>query len=481
MLPLVLILGIFTAIEYRRHQKGMLDNLSILASQTSLLIENSLQQSMLSSNWDELQYTLNSIGENDMLSVVYLLDKSGRVVFAPNGTGVDTRLDNRQPACQSCHKLPAAERPTSVVVTLPDGTRVFRSMNPIENREACQACHDAGEKVIGLLLTDISMTPLEAPLAADLRENLLWRGATILVVLIVANLAVSQFVLQRLKGLATAISGFSHRQIYSPLPETIQDEIGQLTRVFNTMMRRLTERESENRKLSESLQYQSTLRGELLKRLITAQEDERKRVARELHDELGQSLAGLAFQSEAMERLINADPDRALEQLAQTRSLIDETTVKMYDLILALRPSALDDLGLVAALQAQADRMLFANKISFQLDASGLSERLPPTIETNLYRIFQEALTNIVRHSEAKNVHINLYRNGGYFEGEVLDDGRGFALRTDLLNGTHPSGLGLLGMQERARQCGGEINVVSHPGEGTRIVVRIPLEDGESE
>lgn len=479
MLPLVAILGVFTAIEYRRHQQGMLDNLTLLASQTSLLIENSLQQSMLSSNWTELQHTLDSIGENDMLSVVYLLDRSGRIVFAPNGNGVGARLDNSHPACQSCHVLPAVERPSSVVVTLQDGRRVFRSMNPIENREECQVCHNAGETFIGLLLTDISMAPLEAPLAADLIENLLWRGATILVVLIVANLAISRFVLKRLQGLAAAISEFGQGQTYSPLPESNNDEIGLLTRAYNIMTRRLTERESENRVLSESLRRQSTKRGELLKRLITAQEDERKRVARELHDELGQSLAGLSFQSEAMEGLIKTDPDRALEQLSQTRSLIDETTDKMYDLILALRPSTLDDLGLIAALQAHAERLLPANEITFQIDSTGLKERLPPAIETNLYRIFQEALTNVVRHSGAKNVHINLHRNDGYFEGEVSDDGRGFAPRTVMLDETHPRGFGLVGMQERARQCGGEISFDSQPGEGTRIYVRIPLEDGE--
>lgn len=481
MLPLVVILGIFTAIEYRRHQKGMLDNLTILASQTSLLIENSLQQSMLSSNWTELQHTLDSIGENDMLSVVYLLDRSGWIVFAPNGNGVGTRLDNSHPTCQSCHMLPAVERPSSVVVTLPDGRRVFRSMNPIENREECQTCHNAGETFIGLLLTDISMAPLESPLAADLIENLLWRGATILVVLIVANLAISQFVLRRLQGLATAISEFGQGQIYSPLPESSNDEIGLLTRAYNAMTRRLTERESENRILSESLRHQSAQRGKLLKRLITAQEDERKRVARELHDELGQSLAGLSFQSEAIEGLIKTDPDRALEQLTQTRSLIDETTEKMYDLILALRPSSLDDLGLIAALQAHAERLLSANEITFHIDSSGLKDRLPPAVETNLYRIFQEALTNVVRHSEAKHVRIQLIRNDGIFEGEIADDGRGFAPETVMMNGSFPAGLGLLGMQERVRQCGGEIKIVSQAGEGTRIYVRIPLREDECE
>ena len=204
-------------------------------------------------------------------------------------------------------------------------------------------------------------------------------------------------------------------------------------------------------------------------------------MARELHDELGQSLAGLSFQSEAIEGLIKTDPDRALEQLTQTRSLIDETTEKMYDLILALRPSSLDDLGLIAALQAHAERLLSANEITFLIDSSGLKDRLPPAVETNLYRIFQEALTNVVRHSEAKHVRIHLIRNDGIFEGEIADDGRGFAPETVMMNGSFPAGLGLLGMQERVRQCGGEIKIFSQAGEGTRIYVRIPLREDECE
>lgn len=477
VVPLLLVIGGFTVIEYWRHRASVLNNLSLLTAQTGQLIENSLQHAMLSSDWEELQLTLDSIGENDMLRIVYLLDPNGKVVFSPNNKDINIVLNNSQPDCQPCHKLNVVDRPGSVVVTLADGQRVFRSMNPIENRAACQKCHDPTQRLLGILLTDISMAPLEEPLNAHLRENIIWLAATILVTVIVADTAVSHFVLKRLEGFASAITTLGQGQLPPQLPEKDPDEIGQLAHVFNEMALVLTTREAENRELSANLQRQSKQRGELLKRLITAQEDERKRVARELHDELGQSLAGLGLHSEAIEQFIQSDPERALKQLAHTRSLINETTTQMYDLILALRPSALDDLGLVSALQAYIGKLFAADQISFSIESSGFKNRLPSEVETALYRIFQEALNNIVRHSKADHVIIKLNQNNGYFEGEITDDGDGFDPQSVITDENDPRGLGLLGMRERAEQFCGELIIASQKGVGTQIHIRIPLED----
>jgi signal transduction histidine kinase len=115
------------------------------------------------------------------------------------------------------------------------------------------------------------------------------------------------------------------------------------------------------------------------------------------------------------------------------------------------------------------------------METSGLNKRLPPSIETALYRIFQEALNNVVRHSGADQVSITLAQQDGVFEGEIADNGRGFNHNDITLEASNPHGLGLLGMQERAAQCGGSIEIISRVGEGTRIRVRIPLERAEYE
>ena len=363
------------------------------------------------------------------------------------------------------------------MVTLSNGERVFRSMNPIENHPECQACHDPGRRLNGLLLTDISMAPLEQPLKADLTENLLWWAGTILVTVFIVNLAMSRLVIRRLEKVVNTLKHFGQGQLDLRLPVEGQDQIGLLAAAFNDMGQQIQSEGDKNRSLSDDLRRQLARQQDLLKRLITAQEDERKRVARELHDELGQALSGLALHSEATERFIHSDPDRALDQLSLTRHLIARTTQEMYNLILALRPSVLDDLGLSAALHAHLERSLTGTGIEFQFDASQLTGRLPPVVETTLYRVFQEALSNVVKHSGADHLKITLARRDGIFEGEIEDNGRGFDLDQLKPETDNPHGLGLLGMQERVAQCNGVMDIHSRPGEGTRIRIVIPLEE----
>ncbi len=475
VVPLILILGTFTTIEYARHEEAVLYNLSFLAAQTAQVIENSLQHEMLSRNLQGIQEMLDAIGESQEMSVVFLMDTNGQVIFAPEGIGKGVQLDNRDPTCQPCHRLPPIERPSSVVVTLPDGARVFRSMNPIENLPACQECHEPAQRLIGLLLTDISMASIEAPLAADLQAKFLWGTMTILVTIVVVNLVMSRLVLQRLERLAQTIAQFGHGQRELRLPTRDSDEIGQLTRAFNDMGQRIEIEATENLALTEQLRHQSEQRGALLKRLITAQEDERKRVARELHDDLGQALAGLALQAEATEKYIGSNPDRALSQLRQIKQLVNETIKRMYDLIMALRPSALDDLGLAAALNSRAQNILVGTGINFKLETEELTERLPSEIEITVYRIFLEALTNIIRHANANQVRITLTQRNSTFMGEITDDGSGFDPQSLRASRDSPGGYGLLSMHERVTQYGGHIEIASKPGEGTCIQVRIPI------
>lgn len=482
VLPLLVILGVFTGLEYARHRTAVLANLSFLAGQIGQVIEDGIRHEMLSENLDGLQHMLDAISQNDAIRIVYLLDTSGRVVFAPRRDGVGSMLDNRAATCQPCHRLPADQRPASVVVTLPDQGRVFRSMTPIANRPECQTCHGSEQRLIGVLLTDISMAPMEAMLASDLRENILWWLGVILITIVVVNAVMSRLVVRRLASVAAALGGFGRGRRDLRLPAGSPDEIGQLAQAFNVMGQRVQAEEGANRLLSENLRREAAQRRELLKRLITAQEEERRRVARDLHDGLGQDLGGLAVGLEAAERLLSSQPEQARARLQQARALIGETTARAYDMILSLRPSALDDLGLAAAIRAHAARALRNTGVEFELDAAGLSPRLPAEIEVALFRSFQEALTNVTRHAGARRVRVSLAVRDGMFEGEIADDGRGFdledvqALQRGRADGEcSPRGLGLLGMQERVAQCSGALEIHTRPGAGTRLLIRVPL------
>jgi signal transduction histidine kinase len=163
------------------------------------------------------------------------------------------------------------------------------------------------------------------------------------------------------------------------------------------------------------------------------------------------------------------------EEVAQVRALMTRLISEVRKAILGLRPSALDDLGLVPALHSFASERLEEAGVALVWDASDVNRRLPPELETALFRIVQEAVNNVVRHARAGTVRIELWENDGHVVADVEDDGIGF----DATRFTQPrsgeAGLGLIGMQERASRFGGTIDVRSAPGEGTYLHIELPI------
>ena len=201
-------------------------------------------------------------------------------------------------------------------------------------------------------------------------------------------------------------------------------------------------------------------------RVVEAQELERRRLARELHDQTGQELTSVLLGLKAVEEA-RTDEERA-ESLATVRKQVVETLHDVRRLAVELRPKALDDFGLVAALERLRDT--FADRTGMRVDLeANVGDRLPNDIETALYRILQEALTNIVKHAEASAVSIVLARSGRSITAVIEDDGRGFTPEDD------GDGLGLLGMGERLALLGGKLKIESSPGAGTTIVAEVPL------
>jgi signal transduction histidine kinase len=314
-----------------------------------------------------------------------------------------------------------------------------------------------------------------------LKNNLAWWVATVIVTAVLANLAVNRWVLGRLSGLAEAMENIGDRGLAAKLPETPTDEIGRLSTAFNTMADQVRRREQENTTLSAALEERAEERGKLLERLISAQEEERKRVARELHDELGQSLSSTSLSVELAQRAIKDGEEATGSHLEQAHDLIADATDRMYQLIHGLRPSVLDDLGLVAALRSHAQQVLQPAGIAFDIDASELGQRLPPVVETALFRIHQEALTNILRHAQAERVQLRLVRENGAVTAEIRDDGVGFDPAASRGEGQSRQSYGLLGMQERAILLGGQVEIESQPGHGTRLQVRIPVSEPDDD
>jgi signal transduction histidine kinase len=206
-----------------------------------------------------------------------------------------------------------------------------------------------------------------------------------------------------------------------------------------------------------------------VRRVVQAQELERQRLARELHDETGQALTSILLGLKPLEDALAEHPARAA--LAELREHVVSALQNVRRLAVELRPAVLDDFGLVPALERLTDA--FADQPDIRVDFhSALGDRrLPSEVETTLYRVVQESLTNIVKHANAHNVSVSLARRGSTVAAVIEDDGAGFDERA-----VRDDGVGLLGMRERLSFVDGRLEIESRPGSGTTVVAEVPVE-----
>lgn len=270
---------------------------------------------------------------------------------------------------------------------------------------------------------------------------------------------------RRLRPLEDLIEAMEKVDLSSPrplLPVSIDgvgetEEVARIELAFMRMMRRL---EAERRRAGSAA--------------LHAQEEERARVARDLHDEVNQSLTGLLLRLEAAR---DAAPPELERELAETKALANQAMGELLSLARQLRPTALDDLGLAAAIEGQVGRL--GGEIETGLEVEGDFSDLGDDAQLVVYRVAQEALSNAARHSGAKRVEVRLQRTvaskrgsssaeGGGVLLEVSDDGRGFAFDES------ERGLGIGGMRERALLIGAELTIESRPGRGTTVRLAVP-------
>jgi PAS domain S-box-containing protein len=210
--------------------------------------------------------------------------------------------------------------------------------------------------------------------------------------------------------------------------------------------------------------------------LMQAQETERKHVSQELHDELGQALTAMRINFDMLQKEL--PPDSAVVgrgRLAEISMLVDETLEHVRELSHTLRPTMLDEMGLVSTLRWYTSRYAERLGIQVEFEVTDLEDRLAAEIETTLYRIVQEALTNIARHAQAHRVQLHLAGHESGVSALIEDDGLGFDVQTKLAVGSARPGMGVLGMRERVALWGGTFTIQSWPGQGTRLFVELPL------
>ena len=241
---------------------------------------------------------------------------------------------------------------------------------------------------------------------------------------------------------------------------------------------RVAQKESEE--LNRELREREELLAELLDKVVTAQEDERQRIARELHDGTGQILTGLGLGLAAASDSVESNPELASKQLTELKNINAQALQELHDIIGDLRPSVLDDMGLVPAIKGQIRQFEERTDVATTFEVSGQRRRVQPELETIIFRIGQEALTNVAKHAKAKSVSVRLSYHENCLKLTVNDDGLGFEPETTLRPGEdHRTAWGLLGIQERVGLAGGVCFIMSDPGEGTTIHVTVPTTNRE--
>ena len=214
-------------------------------------------------------------------------------------------------------------------------------------------------------------------------------------------------------------------------------------------------------------------------RIITAQEEERQRLAQDIHDGPAQSMSNIILKCEICEKIMDLDVNNAKKQIGELKDLIKLSLQEIRRIIFDLRPMSLDDLGLVPTLQRYAANFTEETGIDVVLDLYDPNKKLNTLVEIAVFRIIQEALNNIKKHSKATRVYINLQIKDGMLFGKVIDNGIGFNVlkfKNIKKRDIHSGGFGIYSMQQRAELLNGKLKIHSQPGKGTTLLLQIPIE-----
>jgi len=448
VLALVLILGGGVTLQVRatlsRTLMAQLQEES--ASLGHDLAARSTDPLLINDLYNILQLLRETQTNNPDVRYAFILDHDGRVVAHTFGSGFPADLVSANSVATDAH-----HRTTSIQTE--DGV-VWDTAVPIFDGKA-------GTARVGVAEARMRST------VASITTRLLLTTALVSLVGIIAAIFLTWLLTRPVRQLVEATEAVRSGD-YSPrVRRWAGDELGELADAFNSMTADLARADAER-------QEREQMRAFYLRKIIGAQEEERKRIARELHDETGQALASVMVGLRNVEEAPSAE--ELHERLADLREVAAATLENVRRLALELRPSVLDDLGLAAAMRRYAADYMHRFNTQVDVQIVGLDrQRLAPELETAVYRIVQEALTNVAKYARATRISVLLERHDGQLTAIVEDNGCGFAAEQLLNTGALENRLGLYGMRERAELIGGTLAIESQTGYGTTVFVRVPV------
>ncbi len=461
----ILLFAIYFAWDYQYHREQLMAELQKSATSLSnVALHGLLEIAMIGKHPEMMQRGIESLGDDASVAEIFVIDSTGVVRFSKDAKDVGRRFQQQDEGCRECHIGPGA--PQSVFCRS-GSNPVLRYVTPIPNRAECHSCHSGSVRYNGVLVIDFSTREAEQKLRAISGEILAKAGMSLVTVLIVLCALMNRLVILRLDKLAAATAALAEGA-ESPATRAVEgsDEIGQLGAAFNCMVEKL-------RLHQRAVEEKEQARVALLEKIVKVQEEERGKLSRELHDQLGQSLAALLYSAQSNAEGASEPGSPCGNCEGKIRDLIHE----VHHLAWEMRPAILDDFGLDIALQTYIEEVSKRSSIAIDyqpLSAPGLG-RLPGAIEVTLYRVAQEAIVNVMRHSGATWASVILLRQQYDIVLLVEDNGRGFERQS--VRTSTKSGLGLLGINERVAFCGGTFLVESTIDQGTTVRVRIPLKE----
>ena len=463
---LTLTMTILFTVQYFHHRKKMIHNLQEnISPHLTQMVNDVLKSAMISKNLNEMKYILEVVNNYPDVKNIFILNRVGQVVISIDDQEVGKTIDIRDPTCQICHYRTTEALNKTVIYSSPGGEKIFRNVNPIYNRKECFSCHKPEQKITGVLVTDFTLNNIERQLRAEVKENVLLLFFAMGISTLVIGITLNQLVIKKLRHFVEAASFFGQGDFKKTISFKSDDEIKRLADSFNLMAKTLMEKMKLERKY--------------LSQIIEAQENERKRISRELHDEIGQALTAIKFNLDMIDKDLPQTSALLRGRLGEAKSLSNQTLTAMRQLSMDLRPTMLDDFGLIPTLRWYIQN--FSNRLNIysRFEAIGFEEKLPPQIETAFYRIIQEALNNIAKHAGADRIEISLERRDSMIGASITDNGKGFDLERVLHPESPERGFGIIGMQERVSLLGGQIDIQSRPGFGTHIHIEVPYQKGQ--
>lgn len=444
VLGLVLLLGLGVTVQVRALLTQTMDEQleeqsisvghDLAARATDLLLINDV--------YGLQQLLRETQANNPNVRYAFVVDEAGQVIAHTFGEGFPLALLEQNTAQPTDHH--------HLTILATDEGRVWDTAVPIFDGRA-------GVARVGLAETRVRQ-------AVDTVTGQLLITTVMVSILGITAAAVLTWVLTRpILQLARAAQAVGRGDLAQRVPRWANDEIGDLADSFNAMTLGLAQAAADRAEREQ-------LRARYVNGVITAQEEERKRIARELHDSTSQALTSLMV---GLRALADSTANAANRDHAdELRAVAAHTLEEVHALALQLRPSVLDDLGLAAALERYVGDCQRRYGLDIDFAAQGLEARLPHDVETALYRIVQEGLTNIARHAHATTASVIVERRNGTVRTIIEDDGRGFDPQTA---GVAEQRLGLYGIRERAELLGGTLTIESASGRSTSLFVEIPV------